>query len=113
MPNFPCQWRRLLSCHEPSWTTFVRRSSAAFCPLYLAAMSFQEVVHPRLRRCGEGGGGNGRAGQPALTLLAARTSGTTLAALAREEDEHARVLNDARARLPTSDAWVTQLSPRW
>jgi hypothetical protein len=34
-------------------------------------------------------------------------------ALAREEDEHARVLNDARARLPTSDAWVTQLSPRW
>jgi len=49
-------------------------------PLYLAAMSFQEVVHTRLRRRGEGGGGNGRAGQPALTLLAARTSGTTLAA---------------------------------
>jgi hypothetical protein len=34
-------------------------------------------------------------------------------ALAREEDEHAHVLDEARARLPTSDAWVTQLSPRW
>ena len=34
-------------------------------------------------------------------------------ALACEEDEHVHVLNDARARLPTSDAWVTQLSPRW
>src|SRR5262245_10810753 len=39
--------------------------------------------------------------------------GALWTALAREEDERARVLNDARARLPTSDAWVTQLSPRW
>jgi hypothetical protein len=33
--------------------------------------------------------------------------------LAREEDEHARVLNEARARLPTIEAWVTHLSQRW
>jgi hypothetical protein len=34
-------------------------------------------------------------------------------ALAREEDEHASVLDAARDRLPTSEAWVTHLSGRW
>jgi hypothetical protein len=34
-------------------------------------------------------------------------------AMAREEDEHARMLDDARARLPTIEAWTTHLSRRW
>jgi len=34
-------------------------------------------------------------------------------AMAREEDDHARIINDARRRLPTIDAWMTQLSTRW
>lgn len=33
--------------------------------------------------------------------------------MAREEDYHARILNDLRSHLPTIDAWVTQLSGRW
>jgi hypothetical protein len=34
-------------------------------------------------------------------------------AMAREEDDHARMLNDTRRHLPTIEAWMTQLSPRW
>ena len=34
-------------------------------------------------------------------------------AMAHEEDDHARILNDTRRHLPTIDAWVTQLSTRW
>ena len=30
-----------------------------------------------------------------------------------EEDDHARILNDARRHLPTIEAWTTQLSTRW
>ena len=33
--------------------------------------------------------------------------------MAREEDDHARRLNDVRRHLPTIDAWMTQLSTRW
>jgi hypothetical protein len=34
-------------------------------------------------------------------------------AMAREEDEHARTLDDARSRLPTIEAWTTHLSGWW
>ena len=34
-------------------------------------------------------------------------------AMAREEEEHARILDDARARLPTIDAWLTHISGGW
>src|SRR4030095_8532502 len=34
-------------------------------------------------------------------------------AMAREEDDHARIINDARRHLPTIEAWMTQLSTRW
>jgi rubrerythrin len=34
-------------------------------------------------------------------------------AMAREEDEHARTLSNARDHLPTAEAWVTRLSARW
>jgi mono/diheme cytochrome c family protein len=34
-------------------------------------------------------------------------------AMAREEDDHARIINDARRRLSTIEAWMTQLSARW
>ena len=33
--------------------------------------------------------------------------------MAREEDDHARILNDTRRRLPTIDAWTMQVSARW
>ena len=33
--------------------------------------------------------------------------------MAREEDDHARILNAARDHVPTAEAWVTQLSARW
>ena len=31
----------------------------------------------------------------------------------REEDDHARILDDSRRHLPTVEAWVTHLSGRW
>jgi hypothetical protein len=34
-------------------------------------------------------------------------------AMAGEEDDHARILNDTRRHLPTIEAWTTQLSARW
>jgi rubrerythrin len=34
-------------------------------------------------------------------------------AMAQEEDDHARILNDTRRHLPTIEAWTTQLSTRW
>ncbi len=34
-------------------------------------------------------------------------------AMAREEEEHARILDDARARLPTIEAWLTQIPGKW
>jgi hypothetical protein len=34
-------------------------------------------------------------------------------AMAREEDDHARMLKDVRRHVPTGEAWVTQLSTRW
>jgi rubrerythrin len=34
-------------------------------------------------------------------------------AMAREEEEHARILEEARARLPTIEAWLTQISGKW
>jgi hypothetical protein len=34
-------------------------------------------------------------------------------AMAREEGEHARILDDARARLPMIEAWLTQISRKW
>ena len=34
-------------------------------------------------------------------------------AMAQEEDDHARILNDTRRHLPTMEAWTTQLSTRW
>ena len=34
-------------------------------------------------------------------------------AMAREEEEHARILDDTRARLPTIDAWLTHISGGW
>ena len=33
--------------------------------------------------------------------------------MAREEDDHARMLNDVRRHVPTAEAWATQLSTRW
>jgi hypothetical protein len=33
--------------------------------------------------------------------------------MAREEDDHARILNDTRRHLPIIEAWTTQLSARW
>jgi hypothetical protein len=34
-------------------------------------------------------------------------------AMACEEDEHARILNDTRRHLPTIEGWVTHLPERW
>ena len=34
-------------------------------------------------------------------------------AMAREEDDHARILNDTRRHLPTIEGWVTHLPERW
>jgi len=34
-------------------------------------------------------------------------------AMALEEEEHARILDDARAHLPTIDAWLTHISGGW
>ena len=34
-------------------------------------------------------------------------------AMAGDEDDHARLLNDTRDHLPTIEAWVTRLSGRW
>lgn len=34
-------------------------------------------------------------------------------AMACEEDDHARIINDARRHLPTIEAWTTELSARW
>ena len=34
-------------------------------------------------------------------------------AMAAEEDEHLRMLTDARRHLPTIEGWTTQLSARW
>ena len=34
-------------------------------------------------------------------------------AMAGDEADHARLLNDTRHRLPTSEGWVTHLSGRW
>jgi len=34
-------------------------------------------------------------------------------AMAREEEEHARILDDARAHLSTIEAWLTQISGKW
>jgi len=34
-------------------------------------------------------------------------------AMAREEEEHGRILDDVRARLPTIDAWTTDISGGW
>jgi rubrerythrin len=34
-------------------------------------------------------------------------------AMAREEEEHARILDDVRARLPTIEAWTTDISGGW
>jgi rubrerythrin len=34
-------------------------------------------------------------------------------AMAREEDDHNRMLNDVRRHVPTAEAWATQLSTRW
>jgi rubrerythrin len=34
-------------------------------------------------------------------------------AMAHEEEEHARILEDARARLPTMEAGLTQISGKW
>lgn len=34
-------------------------------------------------------------------------------AMAREEDEHVRMLDEARGHLPTIGAWTTHLSGRW
>jgi len=33
--------------------------------------------------------------------------------MAREAEEHARILDDTRARLPTIDAWLTDVSGGW
>jgi hypothetical protein len=34
-------------------------------------------------------------------------------AMAREEEEHARIVDDARAHLPTIEGWLTQVSGKW
>jgi len=33
--------------------------------------------------------------------------------MARDEDQHSRILDEARARLPTVDAWLTHISVKW
>jgi hypothetical protein len=33
--------------------------------------------------------------------------------MARDEDQHSRILDEARARLPTVDAWLTHVAVKW
>ena len=108
MPTFPCQWRRL-SSHQPALTLLAARTTGTT----LAARGNVELGDMLDRCCGL----ETRSAALYRSFAAAAHDRPDLfalwTALAREEDEHARVLNDARTRLPTSDAWVTQLSPRW